>query len=212
MIKDVIDYSLYLVTDRELLGGKDLVTTVEQAILGGVTMVQIREKNLSTLNFFQCALLLKAITEKYNVPFIVNDRLDIALAVEADGLHIGQDDMPLSAARKLLGPDKIIGVSVSTVEQALLAQAGSADYVGVGAVFPTATKTNANSVSLQSLEDIKRKITIPVVAIGGINENNISNVMATGIAGAAVVSAIVATPDPYASATKLRQLMKGVRG
>lgn len=208
MSEDLIDYSLYLVTDRELLGGKDLVTTVEQAILGGVTMVQIREKNLSTLKFFQYALLIKHITEKYNVTFIVNDRSDVALAVGADGLHIGQDDMPLLVARKLLGPTKLIGVSVATVEQALLAQAGGADYLGVGAVFSTATKADANSVSLQTLQDIKHKINIPVVAIGGINENNISKVMAIGVAGAAVVSAIIAAPDPYASAKKLRQLMK----
>jgi thiamine-phosphate pyrophosphorylase len=208
MSKSSIDYSLYLVTDRELLGGKDIVTTVEQAILGGVTMVQIREKSLSTLEFFQYALLLKDITKKYGVSFIVNDRADIALAIDADGLHIGQDDMPLSVARRIFGPNKIIGVSVATLEQALAAQASGADYLGVGAVFPTTTKDDASSVSLQMLQEIKEKVTIPVVAIGGIHENNISKVMATGVAGAAVVSAIVASPDPRVAAKRLRQLIK----
>lgn len=205
MSKSPIDYSLYLVTDRDLLNGKDIVATVEQAILGGVTIVQIREKSLSTREFFQCALLLKGITAKYGVSFIVNDRTDIALAIDADGLHIGQDDMPLSVARKLLGPNKIIGVSVATLKQALTAQADGADYLGVGAVFPTTTKDDASNVSLQMLQEIKKQVNIPVVAIGGINENNISKVMATGVDGAAVVSAIVAARDPYGSARKLRQ-------
>lgn len=208
MNKSSINYSLYLVTDRELLNGKDIVTTVEQAILGGVTMVQIREKSLSTLEFFQYALLLKDITKKYSVSFIVNDRTDIALAIDADGLHIGQDDMPLSIARKIFGPNKIIGVSVATLEQALAAQAGGADYLGVGAVFPTTTKDDASNVSLQMLQEIKEKVAIPVVAIGGIHENNISKVMATGVEGAAVVSAIIASPDPCAAAKRLRQLIK----
>jgi len=208
MIKGAIDYSLYLVTDRDLLGGKDLVATVEQAILGGVSLVQIREKNASSLNFFQTALLLKKLTERYKIPLIVNDRLDIALAVEADGLHIGQEDLPLSAARKILGPNKIIGVSAATLEEALAAQAGGADYLGVGAMFPTATKDNADRVSLQTLADIKRQVSIPVVAIGGINESNISQVMASGIEGVAVVSVIIASDDPQGSAQKLCQLMK----
>jgi len=208
MIKGAIDYSLYLVTDRDLLGGKELATTVEQAILGGVSLVQIREKNASSLNFFQTALLLKKLTERYKIPLIVNDRLDIALAVEADGLHIGQEDLPLSAARKILGPNKIIGVSAATLEEALAAQAGGADYLGVGAMFPTATKDDADRVSLQTLADIKRQVSIPVVAIGGINESNISQVMASGIEGVAVVSVIIASDDPQGSAQKLCQLMK----
>lgn len=207
MHEGVIDYSLYLVTDRELLGDKDLVQTIEQAIQGGVTMVQVREKKLSTLEFFQVALTIKSITQKHGVPFIVNDRADIALAADADGLHIGQEDMPLVVARKLLGPNKIIGVSVATLEEALLAQKEGADYLGIGAIFPTMTKDDADSVSLAELKMIKDKVAIPVVAIGGIHENNIKKVVETGVDGAAVVSAIIACPDPCAAAQRLRQLL-----
>ena len=208
MDKEAIDYLLYLVTDRDLLGNKDLAVTVEEAIKGGVTLVQVREKNVSTLDFFQLALGIKEITTKHGVPFIVNDRIDIALAVDADGVHIGQEDMPLTVARKIVGPTKIIGVSVSTLEEALAAQSEGADYLGIGAVFPTMTKGDANSVSLEDLQKIKAGITIPVVAIGGINKNNILNVMETGVDGAAVVSAIIACSDPYEAALNLRRVMK----
>ena len=206
MHKSDINYLLYLVTDRGLLGGKELVKTVEQAIQGGVTLVQLREKDLSSLEFFQTALEVKAVTEKYNVPLIINDRADIALAVDAAGLHIGQDDLPLTAARKLLGPDKIIGVSTATLEEALLAQNQGADYLGVGAIFPTNTKGDADSVSLADLKAIKAQVHIPVVAIGGINGSNLQAVMATGVDGAAVVSAIVAAEDPKAASVKLRAI------
>jgi thiamine-phosphate pyrophosphorylase len=208
MDKAAIDYSLYLVTDRDLIGNKDFAGTVEEAIKGGVTLVQIREKNLSTLEFFQLALGIKEITKKYSVPFIVNDRVDIALAVDADGVHIGQEDIPLTVARKLLGPTKIIGVSVSTLKQALAAQHEGADYLGIGAVFPTTTKNDADHVSLKDLQQIKAEVTVPVVAIGGINKNNIHNVMATGVDGAAVVSAIIACSDPYEAAVHLCRVMK----
>jgi len=208
MDKGIVDYSLYLVTDRDLLGPKDLAATVEEAIRGGATLVQIREKNLSTLEFYQLALVIKDITQKHGIPFIVNDRVDIALAVNADGVHIGQEDMPLSVTRKLLGPSKMIGVSVATLEQALAAQHGGADYLGIGAVFPTMTKDDADSVSLEDLRQIKLEIKLPVVAIGGINKNNIRNVMATGVDGAAVVSAIIACSDPYEAACNLRHVMK----
>ncbi len=208
MYKSDIDYSLYLVTDRDLLGGKELSKTVQQAIQGGVTVVQIREKNVSSLEFFQVAVAVKAVTEKYNVPLIVNDRADIALAVDAAGLHIGQDDLPLVAARKLLGPDKIIGVSTATLEEALLAQSQGADYIGVGAIYPTKTKGDADSVSLPELQAIKAAVQIPVVAIGGINSSNLQAVIKTGVDGAAVVSAIIAAEDPYAAAHRLQQLTK----
>jgi thiamine-phosphate pyrophosphorylase len=208
MDKGIVDYSLYLVTDRDLLGSKDLAAAVEEAIKGGVTLVQIREKNLSTLEFYQLALVIKEITNKHAIPFIVNDRVDIALAVDADGVHIGQEDMPLSIARKLLGSSKIIGVSVATLEQALAAQREGADYLGIGAVFPTMTKDDADHVSLEELRQIKLGVTLPVVAIGGINKNNIRNVIATGVDGAAVVSAIIACSDPYEAARNLRHVMK----
>lgn len=207
MHKGLIDYSLYLVTDRELLGDKDLVKTVEQAIQGGVTVVQVREKDVSALVFFQVALVLKGVAEKYGVPLIVNDRVDIALAVDAHGLHIGQEDLPLVEARKILGPNKVIGVSVATLEEALLAQKEGADYLGIGAIFPTTTKGDADYVSLEELKLIKEKVTIPVVAIGGIQGNNIKKVMEIGVDGAAVVSAIIASLEPYEATRKLRQLI-----
>jgi thiamine-phosphate pyrophosphorylase len=202
-----IDYSLYLVTDRQLLAGKDLAATVEQAILGGATLVQLREKDASTRDFYQQAVLIKQITVKYHVPLIINDRADIALAVDADGLHIGQEDLPLHIARQIVGPEKLIGVSTTTLEQALAAEAAGADYLGIGAVFPTGTKSDADSVSLEELRAIKAKLRIPIVAIGGINETNINSVMAVGVDGAAVVSAIIARPDPLRAAAQLRELM-----
>ncbi|CQR71024.1 Thiamine-phosphate synthase [Sporomusa ovata DSM 2662] len=208
MDKRNCNYSLYLVTDRGLLGDKDLAKTVEQAIQGGVTVVQVREKNLSSAEFYQVALVIKGVTEKYGVPLIVNDRADIALAVDAAGLHIGQEDLPVAVARKMLGPDKIIGVSAATLAEALLAQEQGADYLGVGAVFPTNTKDDADSVSLAELEAIKAKVKIPIVAIGGINGSNIRDVMNTGVDGVAVVSVIVAAADPKAATCKLYQLMK----
>lgn len=203
-----IDYSLYLVTDRLLLGGKDLAETIEQAILGGVTAVQLREKDVTSLDFYHIAQTVKNSTAKYGVPFIVNDRLDIALAVDADGLHIGQRDLPLPVARKLLGAKKTIGVSATTLEQALSAQEQGADYLGIGAMFPTATKEDADSVSLRELQRIKEQARIPIVAIGGIQANNIQQIIAAGADGAAVVSAIIAAADPRAAAEQLRKLIK----
>ncbi|SCM82432.1 Thiamine-phosphate synthase [uncultured Sporomusa sp.] len=208
MHNNSVDYSLYLVTDRDCLGGKELVATVEQALQGGATVVQVREKNLSTLEFFQVTSRIKSITDKYGVPLIVNDRADIALAVDAAGLHIGQEDLPLAVARRLLGPDKIIGVSASTLEEALLAQEQGADYLGVGAVFPTNTKDDADSVSLAALKSIKEQVRIPVVAIGGINRSNVQPVMETGIAGVAVVSAVIAAQDPYEAACDMLRLIR----
>ncbi len=207
MNKGAIDYSLYLVTDRELLGNKDLVQTIDQAIQGGVTIVQVREKDLATLHFFQVATAIKEITKRFNIPFIINDRADIALAVDADGLHIGQEDMPLVVARKIVGPNKIIGVSITTLEEALLAEKDGADYLGIGAIFPTRTKNDAKYVSLSELKEIQSKISIPIVAIGGINEDNIKSVMETGVDGAAIVSAIIASPNPGAAARNFCQLM-----
>lgn len=205
--KQGIDYSLYLVTDRPLLAGKDLVTTIEQAIQGGVTVVQLREKDLSSLDFYKLACTVKTITGKYQIPFIINDRLDIALAVDADGLHIGQKDLPLAVARKLLGAEKIIGVSVQHDKQAREAEELGADYLGIGAIFPTATKDDADQVSLEVLQRIKEQVKIPVVGIGGIYGKNIQQVMATGVDGAAVVSAIIAHENPYEATKNLRQVM-----
>ena len=207
MSKKKADYRLYLVTDRELLRGRDLCHSIEQAIKGGVTLVQLREKSVSTKEFLEIALQVKDVTSRYGIPLIINDRADIALAVDADGLHVGQDDLPLIKARELVGPDKIIGVSVSTVAEAVLAQQQSADYLGVGAIFPTLTKTDAHKVSLDELQLIKEAVTIPVVAIGGINQTNAKQVMDTGIDGLSVVSAILAHAEIEEAARVLRELI-----
>lgn len=207
MNKIKVDYSLYLVTDRKALGGRDLAQSVEQAIQGGVTLVQLREKSVSTREFLELASRVKEITTRYHIPLIINDRLDIALAIDADGLHIGQDDLPLNKARELFS-HKLIGVSASTLEEALLAQQQGADYVGVGAVFSTPTKTDAAEVSLDQLELIKKSITLPVVAIGGINETNLYQVMAKGIDGVAVVSAILAKENILETAKHFQALLK----
>ncbi|WP_238455614.1 thiamine phosphate synthase [Desulfolucanica intricata] len=190
--KNMVDYTLYLVTDRRILLGRDLYTCVEEAIQNGVTAVQLREKNVSGLDFYQIALKLKKITVKYNVPLIINDRLDIALAVDADGLHIGQEDLPVEIARRLIGPDKILGYSVSNIEEALRGEAAGADYLGVGAVYHTNSKLDAGSpIGPDGLRKLKQNVNIPIVGIGGINETNISEIKPTGIAGIAVISAIL---------------------
>ena len=207
MSKAKVDYSLYLVTDRELLGERNLEDCIEMAIQGGVTLVQLREKSVSTLKFLQLAIRVKEITSRYHIPLIINDRLDIALAVDADGLHVGQDDLPMLKARELF-PNKIIGVSASTLAEARLAQQQGADYLGVGAVFSTTTKTDAPEVSLEQLELIKKSVTIPVVAIGGINGTNLQQVMATGIDGVSVVSAILAQENILKATKMLRELMR----
>lgn len=200
-----VDYSLYLVTDRHILGKRELGLSIELAIQGGVTLVQLREKSVSTREFLQLAVRVKEITSHYGIPLLINDRLDIALAVDADGLHVGQDDLPLLNARELLGPRKIIGVSVSNLAEARLAQQQGADYLGVGAVFSTSTKTDAPEVSLEQLAIIKQEVSIPVVAIGGINEANLKQVLAAGVDGVAVVSAILADQDIRSAAKKLRK-------
>ncbi|MHB8074389.1 thiamine phosphate synthase [Desulfosporosinus fructosivorans] len=202
-----VDYTLYLVTDRELLGERVLEDCIELAIQGGVTLVQLREKSLSTLKFLQLAIRVKEITSRYHIPLIINDRLDIALAVDADGLHVGQDDLPMLKARELF-PNKIIGVSASTLEEALLAQQQGADYLGVGAVFRTTTKSDAPEVSLDQLALIKRSVSIPVVAIGGINRTNLQQVMETGVDGVSVVSAILAQENILKSTKMLREILR----
>lgn len=204
-MKNNIDYSLYLVTDREVIGDRNIISCIEEAIIGGVTIVQIREKNTPTENFYKIAEKIKKITDKYKVPLIINDRLDIALAINADGLHVGQSDMPAEVARKLLGPDKILGVSAATMEEALKAQRDGADYIGVGAVFPTNSKDDARLVSLDLLSKIKKEVKIPVVGIGGINHENLVKTMETGIDGVAVISAILSKENIADAARKLKE-------
>ncbi|GHV51370.1 thiamine-phosphate synthase [Spirochaetia bacterium] len=201
------DLLLYLCTDRVLSLGRPITEALEAAIAGGVTMVQLREKNASTREFYEIALEVQKITKKYNVPLVVNDRLDIALAIGAEGLHIGQSDMPLRIARRLAGEMMFIGVSAHTVEQARIAEADGADYLGVGAVFPTGSKADADTIGLDRLREIRAAVKNPAVAIGGIGPANVSQVMATGIEGVAVISAILSQPDIRSAAKNLRGLL-----
>lgn len=203
-------YALYLVTDTEFYPRETLCQTVENAIWGGVTMVQLREKNLDSRKFYQEALCLKELTSRYHIPLIINDRLDIALAVDADGLHIGQTDLPANVAREILGPNKLLGVSVETVTQAESAKAMGADYLGVGAVFPTSTKDDASSVSLQTLGKIRNTIGLPVVAVGGISPKTIPLLYHSGIDGIAVVSAIMGAKNPKSASEKLYEMVKNL--
>lgn len=206
-MKNKVDYKLYLVTDRGLLGKRDICTAVEEAIKGGATLVQLREKNISTLEFYNIAVSVKKVTDKYEVPLIINDRIDIALAVDAAGIHVGQSDMPAKITRKLIGNNKIVGVSVANIEEAKEAVREGADYIGVGAIFSTTTKDDARDVDIDTLKEIKGIVHIPVVAIGGINEKNISLLKPTKIDGIAVISDILGKVDIKGSAQKLRSLI-----
>ena len=197
-----IDLSLYLVTDNSDDEEKFL-KTIEEAINGGVTVVQIREKTADTLEFYNLALKVKEITTKYNVPLIINDRVDVALAIDADGVHVGQSDMPCDVTRKLIGDNKILGVSAATIEEARKAEKDGADYIGTGAVFPTSTKDDAPSITKKDLKNIVDSINIPVVAIGGINIENANELKNTGISGLSVVSAIMSADNPKKASEKL---------
>ncbi|UOO38536.1 thiamine phosphate synthase [Oscillospiraceae bacterium CM] len=197
---------LYAVTDRAWLHGRTLAEQVRACLRGGVTCLQLREKDLNDDAFLQEALQIKAICESTGVPFIINDNVAVAVGCAADGLHVGQGDLRACDARQALGGDKILGVSVQTVEQALCAERDGADYLGVGAIFPTDTKKDADAVSFESLQNICRAVSIPVVAIGGINRHNIGRLKGTGIAGVAVVSALFAESDIEGAAKTLRAL------
>ncbi len=201
---------LYAITDRTWLNGKTLPEAVEEAILGGVTFIQLREKNLSYGEFLKIAGEVKAVTDKYNVPFVINDNVDIAAAIDADGAHIGQSDEGIKTAREKLGSDKIIGLSAGTVEEAVKAEQSGADYIGVGAIFSTSTKLDADTVSLETLREICRAVNIPVVAIGGISKDNVLELTGTCIAGISVVSAIFAQDDIKDAASELLELTKRI--
>ncbi len=200
------DYTLYLVTDRSLMSTATLIEAVEQAILGGCTMIQLREKNISSLDFYRQSVEVKKITEQYHVPFIINDRIDIAIAVNADGVHIGQSDIPAAIARDLIGTDMLLGVSAASVKEAVQAANDGADYLGAGAMFPTGTKTDANYVSIEELKKIRHAVNLPIIAIGGINKGNIKQFHDTGINGLAVVSAIIAQPDIQKAAAEMKSM------
>ncbi|WP_279160839.1 thiamine phosphate synthase [Thomasclavelia cocleata] len=194
---------LYLVTDRKWLNGHKLTDDLEKAILGGVTIIQLREKNLSNEEFISIAKDVKKVCQKYHIPLIINDNLEVALAINSDGIHIGQNDIPASIVRKQIGPDKILGVSVHNLKEAFQAKIDGADYVGVGAIFSTETKNDATNVTLDSLKKICDNIDLPVVAIGGINLDNISKLKDINIAGIAVVSAIMKANDITAASGQL---------
>ena len=192
---DKKDLLLYAVTDRHWLNGRSLVDVVRESLEGGVTFVQLREKTLDDEAFLAEARELKELCREYKVPFVINDNVDIAIAMDADGVHVGQSDMEAGDVRAKLGPNKIIGVSAQTVEQAILAQKRGADYIGVGAVFPTGSKDDAEDVSYDTLKAICEAVSIPVIAIGGIGEANVSKLAGSGIVGVAVISAIYAADD-----------------
>ena len=186
---------LYLVTNRYQDSLESFLEKVETACRSGVTIVQLREKNLTTNQYYQLAKQVKEITDAYQVPLIIDDRLDVCLAVDAAGLHIGDDELPVSVARKVLGPKKILGVTAKTVKRALEAEEGGADYLGTGAIFPTTTKENAPITLISTLKTICQRVAIPVVAIGGLTSENIDQLMGTGIAGVAVVRDLMQAED-----------------
>lgn len=202
------DYSVYLVTDRDLLKGRKLTEVIEEAILGGTSIVQLREKCASSLEFYEIAKEVKKVTDKYNVPLIINDRIDIALAIDASGVHLGQSDIPCSIARKILPQGKIIGVSAHNLNEAEKALKDGADYLGCGAVFNTSTKKDVTTLSYEGLKEITDNINIPIVAIGGINENNIITLKGSGINGVAVVSSIIGKENVKGASEKLKELVK----
>ena len=186
---------LYLVTNRYQDSVERFLEKVETACRSGVTIVQLREKNLTTNQYYQLAKQVKEITDAYQVPLIIDDRLDVCLAVDAAGLHIGDDELPVSVARQVLGPDKILGVTAKTVKRALEAEEGGANYLGTGAIFPTTTKENAPITLISTLKTICQRVAIPVVAIGGLTSENIDQLIATGIAGVAVVRDLMQAED-----------------
>lgn len=202
-MKPEIDYTLYLCTDRSIMTTDTIEESVELAIKGGATVVQLREKECTSREFYELAMSVKEVTDAYEVPLIINDRIDIALAVGADGVHLGQKDMPVQVARNLLGPDKIVGATANTVELARAAWKTGADYLGVGDIFGTTTKSDTKHITLDDLKEIRQSVQIPVVAIGGINADNIGLLKETGVDGAAVISSVVGKKDITAAAETL---------
>lgn len=203
-MKAKIDYSVYLVTDDSCLKGRPLLECVEAALKGGVTLVQYRLKNGDGGRMYKEATELKVLCDQYSVPLIINDRLDIAMAVGAAGVHLGQDDLPCSVARSILGDDYVIGVSAHNPQEAVKAVEDGADYLGCGAVFGSATKTNVSELGLKNLEAIRRAVQVPMVGIGGVNSSNYALVRQTGADGAAIISGILSAEDIEAEARKFR--------
>ena len=201
---------LYAVTDRAWTGKKTLLQQVEEALAGGATCIQLREKELPEEEFRQEALAVKELCRRYHVPFLINDNVELAVSCGADGVHVGQEDLEAGRTRELLGPDKLIGVSAHSVEEALAAQAAGADYLGVGAAFVTGTKTDAKPISRETIRAITAAVDIPVVAIGGISHDNILELKNCGLDGVAVVSALFAQADVKAAAEELLRLSEEI--
>ena len=204
------DLLLYAVTDRYWLGERTLHDVVKESLDGGVTFVQLREKHLDQAHILEEAKDLKMLCKAYNVPFVINDNVDIALEMDADGVHVGQSDMEAGDVRAKLGPDKIIGVSAQTVEQAVLAEKRGADYLGVGAVFPTNSKDDATDVSYETLKAICQAVSIPVIAIGGITKDNVEELSGSGICGIAVISAIYGQKNIKDAAANLKMAVQKI--
>lgn len=207
---DKTNLLLYAVTDRSWLNGATLYDQVEAALKGGATFVQLREKELAESSYREEAGRIRDLCRSWKVPFVINDNVELAAELDADGVHVGQSDLEAEAARRILGPDKIIGVSVKTVEQALKAQAAGAAYLGVGAVFPTQSKQDADSITRDALTGITRAVEIPVVAIGGIQEHNIMELTGCGVDGVAVISALFAQPDIRLATQRLKALVEQI--
>lgn len=204
------DMLLYAVTDRSWLNGKTLYEEVHEAIIGGATMIQLREKNLDEESFLAEAKQIKELCVRYHIPLIINDNIDVALKINADGVHVGQDDMNVLNVRRLLGPNKIIGVSAHNVNEAVAAVNAGADYLGSGAVFPTGSKNDVNILEKRVLKEICETVDVPVTAIGGINEKNIIKLAGTGISGVAVISAIFASDNITQKTKELKELAERV--
>ena len=210
MDKKSINYTLYICTDSGLMSSETVEQSVEAVLKGGAGVIQLREKNASSRELFELATRVKEITDSYGVPLIINDRLDIALAVDADGVHLGQNDLPCAVARKILGEDKIIGITAPTVEAAVKARADGADYIGVGAMFVTSTKSDAKPNTRENLAAIRAAVDIPIVIIGGVKRTNVLEFSGMGINGAAVISDIIADKDPENAAREMREILKGL--
>jgi thiamine-phosphate pyrophosphorylase len=205
-----MNVKFYGITDRSYLKDQNLIDAIEKAIKGGITVLQLREKELNSRDFYYQALKVKEVTDHYSIPLIVNDRVDIALAVGADGVHVGQEDLPTKIARKIIGKEKILGVSVENVEQAIQAQKDGADYLGVGPVFPSPTKPEAKTISIAEVKKIRESVNIPVVAIGGITAENLYDLMReTNVDGVAVISALF-SGDVEENATRISKVIEKV--
>lgn len=202
---------LYLVTDSGILRDRDFYICIEEALKGGVTMLQLREKEASGNEFLEKAIKLRELTRKYNVKFIINDRIDIAMLCDADGVHVGQSDIPASEVRRIIGEDKILGVSARSVEEARVAKENGADYLGVGAIFTTSTKLDAKNVSINELKEIKKAVDLPIVAIGGLSLNNISKLNNCNVDGFAFVSAILEAADIRLECEKLLKIINNFK-